>query len=429
MKVFYKCAVALLFTGVTIFNANAQRPNVYWTGAVSERWEDPANWVIGDTIDPADEMQGFYIDSLSLWIKSYDPTLGWIWFTGSDGETQYGTDVETHIPATPNKAVADTASHLIYNNLDNPPWSRPYHMYIDSGATAEVAVPFAQDGNGKATFYVNKDVHVNGTLLLRDTAFIGSRNQTYVGTGADGGELIIESGSEYNVKVITRMGAHIVEVDTIEGVPVETHTDRIGKVYVRGGSFYPGGNYGLSWGNWGDGFDVSRANGSCVVIDSGIVSSLIRDLSNLQGTLENPLIIINGGEFQSLDDMATWDLIQLFGQNVVAAGNGGELVFEQMDGYVSITNSNPVTAVEKVKDLEVNVYPNPAQGGNFTVEVPANEQVNVTVYNAVGQKVYTSTYNDQGAIQVNANLKKGMYVVEIASQNSNSFNTTKLIVQ
>lgn len=433
MKLVYSLFVAVVLLGSLNFNAAAyDNQNVYWTGAVSDRWEDPANWEIGDSIDEADGVRGVYVAEEDLWIKTWaDPTNGQVWFDKAD-LTQESFVVIIHIKPSANIAIADTASHLLYNNLTAPEWTRPNHMWIDSGAVAEIATPYAYQGNAKSIFYINKDVHVNGKLTLRDSAFLGSRNQIYVGTEVDGGELIIGSGCKVDAKVITTIGEHIVQVDTIEGTPVETVTDRVGKIYVRGGEYYPGGNYGVRFtpNGWGeDGMDVSAANGSCIVLDSGMVRTQIGGLGDLQGTLENPLVIINGGEFQSLDARATLDLLELFGQNVFVAGNGGTLVYEDKDGYVSITNSNPVTAAKKVKDLNVNVYPNPTAGGNFTVEVPSGENVNVTVYNAVGQSVFSSNYSNQGSIVVNADLNKGLYVVQISSANSNSFATQKLIVQ
>lgn len=423
MKNCYSLFLALLLlAGANLYATE----NVYFTGAVSDRWEDPANWVVGDSIDATDGIQGLWIDSLSLWIKTFDPALPQVWFTGSDGVTQYSFDVNMIVKASAGIAMADSASHLIYNNLTAPAWTRPRHITIETGAEMVVShIDYA--GPGNEIFYINKDLYMDGKLTIKDTTFMGSRNQVFVGANADA-ELFIESGSELNVKVITNMGGHSVQVDTVDNVPVETITDHIGKIYVRGGSMWPGGNYGLSWGNPAD--IPGRANGSCVIIDSGWVQTIIRDFEAFVGAAEeplaNPLIIINGGEFRSLDN---YDLLiyaeEEAALNIFAAGDGRELVYTQADGYVSIT-ATIVNAVKQVAELEVKMYPNPSKGGNFTIDVPSAGLYGVSIYNVAGQSVFTRDYQAVNKINVNARLSRGVYFIKMNS--GLKANTQKLIV-
>jgi hypothetical protein len=112
----------------------------------------------------------------------------------------------------------------------------------------------------------------------------------------------------------------------------------------------------------------------------------------------------------------------LAGQNMqirmdIARANGDWYLdiddFQAADVLTGITTNAPSTA-------SLSVFPNPSHG-SFSVALKnfqANGQVEVTVYNFLGQKVKTITAEAAVNNQINVNtagLEKGMYLVEVKS--------------
>ena len=83
--------------------------------------------------------------------------------------------------------------------------------------------------------------------------------------------------------------------------------------------------------------------------------------------------------------------------------------------------------VNTAKALNFNIYPNP-NSGTFTLIAPSKGEVNVNVYNNMGQNCYAKKYNDlSGGNQINlSNLPAGVYLVKM--EQGNKVGTKKLII-
>lgn len=85
-----------------------------------------------------------------------------------------------------------------------------------------------------------------------------------------------------------------------------------------------------------------------------------------------------------------------------------------------------VNTITDVKQSIFNVYPNPTNGV-FTIELDATEKHDITVNNALGQTVYSSTINDVITTINLSSYSKGVYTVEL--KNNNSTYVEKVIVE
>jgi hypothetical protein len=85
-----------------------------------------------------------------------------------------------------------------------------------------------------------------------------------------------------------------------------------------------------------------------------------------------------------------------------------------------------ISAVSDVKQTIFNVYPNPSNGV-FTIELDATEKHDITVNNALGQTVISTTNSGMNTIIDLSNFDKGVYTVEL--KNNNSTYVEKVIVE
>ena len=83
-----------------------------------------------------------------------------------------------------------------------------------------------------------------------------------------------------------------------------------------------------------------------------------------------------------------------------------------------------VNTVADVKQSIFNVYPNPSNGV-FTIELDATEKHDITVNNALGQTVYSSTINDIITTINLSSYSKGVYTVELKN---NSFTYVEQVI-
>ena len=72
--------------------------------------------------------------------------------------------------------------------------------------------------------------------------------------------------------------------------------------------------------------------------------------------------------------------------------------------------------IDEAESSDVSVYPNPTKDV-FTVEGEGLQQV--TVYNAVGQKVYEAQCDGNSAVINMSNAQSGIYMVQVATENGN----------
>ena len=110
-------------------------------------------------------------------------------------------------------------------------------------------------------------------------------------------------------------------------------------------------------------------------------------------------------------------------------GTGGDGYWYGGSDYLIRMNFGPApwsTAINDVKDLQFNVYPNPSNG-EFVIALDANAKYDVTVINVLGQAVYATSINTMETIIDLSNFDKGVYTVEL--KNNNATYTEKVIVE
>ncbi|MBL7692456.1 MAG: T9SS type A sorting domain-containing protein [Flavipsychrobacter sp.] len=94
-------------------------------------------------------------------------------------------------------------------------------------------------------------------------------------------------------------------------------------------------------------------------------------------------------------------------------------------GGCSATSANFVFSSVSVasvgKATDVQLFPNPAQGGSFTMNIPSGESeaVTIAVYNAMGQKVYETVAQTNKTLSMKLDVPAGMYLVKAVSSNAN----------
>ena len=102
--------------------------------------------------------------------------------------------------------------------------------------------------------------------------------------------------------------------------------------------------------------------------------------------------------------------------NIIRAATYGRGIWES-DVY-SVTTGIKTASI----DQEISIYPNP-NPGIFTVklnEVVSNEQVELEVFNQLGEKVYTKQAKlENNQLQVNiSSLPSGMYLLNFKAANA-----------
>ena len=74
----------------------------------------------------------------------------------------------------------------------------------------------------------------------------------------------------------------------------------------------------------------------------------------------------------------------------------------------------------------ISLYPNPASEGRFTILLPkTSENVVVKIYDNLGRMVYEKIARGDNKIEIDSQLKAGIYIVWI---NSKAFNFTKKLI-
>ncbi|WP_143774098.1 T9SS type A sorting domain-containing protein [Niastella vici] len=121
------------------------------------------------------------------------------------------------------------------------------------------------------------------------------------------------------------------------------------------------------------------------------------------------------------------------GDNVAVAWQGPGITQQVIAGnYLSpfvpgSSGGRIATQVNIINEDAISLYPNPANGGRFTVLLPeASENAVISIYDNQGRMVYKKNALGGNRIQINSRLKAGLYLVKINSK-AGSF-TRKLIV-
>ncbi len=94
--------------------------------------------------------------------------------------------------------------------------------------------------------------------------------------------------------------------------------------------------------------------------------------------------------------------------------------------YWTISAVGAVTATKSALDAELQLFPNPAKGGNFSLQLPTGTKATVTVIDLSGRLVYRRELPTGGTNDVPAGLNAGAYVVRVAT--AEAVATRKLVV-
>lgn len=116
----------------------------------------------------------------------------------------------------------------------------------------------------------------------------------------------------------------------------------------------------------------------------------------------------------------------LDGSNEDSDGTG---FFRINDVSLDGTISETLNTVDFETAESFQLYPNPSTNGQFNIRAQGFSagDVNLKIYNLVGQQVYAKTHQTSSDIVVNSELKTGVYIVEL-SQADKRF-TKKLIIK
>lgn len=181
--------------------------------------------------------------------------------------------------------------------------------------------------------------------------------------------------------------------------------------------------------------------GSGVYKITNVLSNLYADQTNCTETAGTPLGLqasspLNCQQFK-LDRAAdgTFVLAAYYGNRVVEVPNasladGQQLGLWDYNGctcqHWTISATGTVTATANAQNAEIQLFPNPARGGTFSVQLPAGAGATVSVTDLSGRVVYRSALPATGAHNLETRLAAGAYLVQITTAGAST--TRKLVV-
>ncbi len=125
----------------------------------------------------------------------------------------------------------------------------------------------------------------------------------------------------------------------------------------------------------------------------------------------------------------------IYGNRVVEVPNAGTADGVQLDlwdyngctcQHWTVAAIGAVTAVRSGLDAQIQLFPNPTQGGDFSVKLPVGMPATLTVSDISGRVVYRRNLPGTGRSEIRAGLGAGTYVVQIAT--AGGVVTRKLVV-
>jgi hypothetical protein len=110
------------------------------------------------------------------------------------------------------------------------------------------------------------------------------------------------------------------------------------------------------------------------------------------------------------------DVVKIDGTNNATAVTAGSYTFENVmaNHSISVSFKETVGIVEKISDVGLQIYPNPA----FTqlhVKFDSQEPANYNIYSIIGQIILQGKVQDNSSINIES-LAKGMYYLKIADK-------------
>ncbi|HEY6914281.1 MAG TPA: T9SS type A sorting domain-containing protein, partial [Paludibacter sp.] len=122
-----------------------------------------------------------------------------------------------------------------------------------------------------------------------------------------------------------------------------------------------------------------------------------------------------GGAHLLIGDMNT------FGRVYMGAGGGRGIVY-----WEPVSATNLIEIQRSSNNLFI--YPNPTKDGKFSIELPVTSNTaNVNIFDNQGRLLFEKVFSNNGKLDIESRLQKGIYIVKVASEGLNS--TQKLIVQ
>ncbi len=185
--------------------------------------------------------------------------------------------------------------------------------------------------------------------------------------------------------------------------------------------------------------DVLTAANGC---DSTVTTNLtINTLDNTTTTSANVILAnASGAAYQWVDcNNSNSAIAGETNQSYTASANGDYAVIVTENGCVDTSNCVNIntTGIEASNaQTSITIYPNPVTNGNINIEINNLEAgyYSIVLYNALGKQVFnksfeaTNTNTNVSKIQINEQLAKGIYFVNVKSVNGTVINR-KLVVQ
>ena len=130
----------------------------------------------------------------------------------------------------------------------------------------------------------------------------------------------------------------------------------------------------------------------------------------------------NANDIRILDDLT---VPQPGGASLIYLPSDG-VVYSNGNAFAIQLNFDPTSSVEETTTMElegINIYPNPAANGSFTIAADKGDNFTVEVFDSVGALVETKRFSMNTTVDVSS-LAKGVYTVRV---NSAGASTTQLV--
>jgi hypothetical protein len=109
-------------------------------------------------------------------------------------------------------------------------------------------------------------------------------------------------------------------------------------------------------------------------------------------------------------------IVQIFSSSTDPCFQPSQGLAQVEDYGVYFLNTNNLS-VEGTQELSFSVFPNPAKDGDFTIKIPnVTEDSQLTIYNSLGQLVYSSSLplKVENRIRLNNSMASGVYHVKLS---------------
>ncbi|HAH25210.1 MAG TPA: secretion protein [Prolixibacteraceae bacterium] len=358
--------------------------------------------------------------------------------------TSYPT--QTHQPADGSNWSVDYAGASI-NNVVRVGSTKLYYS-ANQGSTWTACASTKASGGSAA-------ISADGKTILHCP---GGSSSTYYSTN--------NGGTWNNITGITISNAFPVS-DKVNSNYFYIHDLSGGKMYVsgnNGASFSASGTPGASSAPWtqtyiravpgyeghiwvpliDNGLKYSTDHGATFTKVSNVASCSAVGIGKADASATYPTVFIWGtvggvnGMFRSTNKGASWtrvnDNAHQFGGTTLVFGDMNVFGRVYMSGalgrgliYWDLAGPNAIETESVLNELVI--YPNPTQAGKFSIKIPMTFQKAILhIFDNQGTMLFEKVIsNNNGQLNIDSRLKKGIYIVKVTSEGMNF--TQKLIVQ